>query len=136
MLRLTILDRLPLGEVLTCLTKPLSLPISQPASQRATHKTFNSLHISRTKYLTFNSLHILHKKYQTFSNSQQTIQGGDAFDQKLHHLPSTEGTISSKRGDRAQFRDNKRHLGFSQFHTGADKTLWLLVVQLAVGGRV
>ena len=67
-----------------------TLPISQPASQRATHKAFNSLHISHARYLTFNSLHILYKKYQTFNNSQQTTRGGDAFDQKLHHLPSTE----------------------------------------------
>ena len=54
---------------------------------------------------------------------------GDAFDQKLHHLPSTERAEHNFAGD-------KRHLGFSQFHTGGDKTLWLVVVQLVVGGRV
>ena len=117
MLTLTILDRLPLGEVLTCLTKVHSahFTASYPASQRATYKAFNSLHISPTRYLTFYSFHILHQKYQTFNNSQQTTRGGDALDQKLHHLPSTEGTISSTEGTEHNFATTKDIWAFHNF---------------------
>ena len=99
MMMVTILDRLP-AEVLTSLTKEHSAHFT--ASQRATHRTCNILqltHFTRTRHLTLNNL-------------QQCM--------RRRFWPKTasftfHSTISQ----------DKRHLGFSQFHTGADKTLWL-----------